>query len=99
MQSAPWAVTCSHHASRQSYTSSRHALAHPARYVADGTTTLSTSAPSNIDRSQHAASPVVLVAPSVRRHSGRRHLSTLVTYIHQKTTNKQTSSYQIPHLT
>ena len=78
MQSAPWAVTCSHHASRQSYTSSRHALAHPARYVADGTTTLSTSAPSNIDRSQHAASPVVLVAPSVRRHSGRRHLSTLV---------------------
>lgn len=76
MQSAPRAVTCSHHASRHSYASSRHALGHPARYVADGSTTLSASAPSTIDRSQHAASPAVLV-PGVRL-SSRRNPSTLV---------------------
>lgn len=78
MQSAPRAVTCSHHASRHPYASSRHALTQPARCIVDGSTTLPPSIPSTIYGSQYTASPVVLAAPSMRRHSSRRNSSTLV---------------------
>jgi hypothetical protein len=80
MQSAGRAVTCSHHASLYSYTSSRHALARPARYAAEGSISVSPSASSssNLDHSRNAASPVVLAAPSVRGHTSWRNASTLI---------------------
>jgi hypothetical protein len=78
MQSAGRAVTCSHQASLYSYTSSRHAIIHPARNAAEGSTFISPSVPSTIDHSRYAVSAVVLAAPSVRGHISRRNASTFV---------------------
>ncbi|KAI4841383.1 hypothetical protein E4T44_07820, partial [Aureobasidium sp. EXF-8845] len=74
MQTAGRAVKCSHQASLYSYTSTRHALARPARYAAESSISLSPSpsSSSTLDRFRHASSPVILNAPGVLGHASRR---------------------------
>jgi hypothetical protein len=74
MQTAGRAVTCSNQASLYSYTSSRHALARPVRYAAEGSISISfsPSPSSTLDHSRNAVPPVVLTAPGVRSHTSWR---------------------------